>query len=168
MIEQLKIQKLTLLENNPRKISREQLQKLKESLTSDPTFLEKRPVLVNRVIEEKEVLEDGTEFFHYKYIVYAGNQRVRAAKALGWKMIPCLVDYNIDKELMKSRAIKDNKSVGSWDYDILANDFELTDLVEWGFTTDELMGCVDILKGEEPKKEKEKKEKTCPRCGEIL
>ena len=135
MTENISISSLTLLDKNPRKISRDQMEKLKESLKEDPEFLEDRPVLVNNI--------DG------KHIVFAGNQRVRAAKALGWKEIPCKVRKNLSEKTMRSRTIKDNKSVGSWDYDILANEYEIDNLIDWGFTPEELSIDIDVIDGSE-------------------
>jgi len=34
-----------------------------------------------------------------------------------------------------------NKNVGEWDWDALANYFDVGELTEWGFTDDELTGC---------------------------
>ena len=98
MIENIKIKDLFLLERNPRKISKSQMVKLQESLIKDPGFLDSRPVLVNR--------RDGAN------IVYGGNQRVRAAKSLKWKEIPCSVEIDLSDELMASRVIKDNQTYG--------------------------------------------------------
>ena len=109
------------------------MQKLCESLTDDPDFLQKRPVLVNLVDS--------------KYNVYGGNQRVRAAKQLGWKTIPCDVDENLSEKLMKDRVIKDNKTFGDFDYDLLANEYEIPDLLKAGFTPNEL--AIDIKTIEE-------------------
>lgn len=123
-IQEISITKLHLLEKNPRRISKEQMDKLVESLENDPDFLLKRPVLVN--------LKDG------KHQVYAGNQRVMAAKKLKWKTIPCIIDVDLDDSLMKSRIIKDNKTFGEFDFDILANEWDLENLTKWGFTENEL------------------------------
>jgi len=35
--------------------------------------------------------------------------------------------------------IRLNKNTGSWDFDILANEFELPDLFEWGFSESNLI-----------------------------
>lgn len=147
-IEELDIKKLSLLENNPRRISKEQMKKLCDSLEGDPGFLSKRPILVNRV--------DG------KLSVYAGNQRVRAAKKLKWKKVPCIVEDNLDKELVKSRVIKDNQTYGEFDYDILANEWDTELLIDAGMTEEQLSfdpievidsdGENDVL---EPKDDKE-------------
>lgn len=139
MIKQIPIKELTLLERNPRKITKQAMEKLCDSLKSDPEFLQKRPILVNAI--------DG------RLEVYAGNQRVRAAKKLGWKEVPCIVDENLDAETLKSRVIKDNLSAGAWDYDILANEYEIGDLLEWGFDQNDfdidMESMPDKLDGEE-------------------
>lgn len=134
-IKKISISKLSLLENNPRKINGDQMQKLVESLESDPDFFNKRPCLVND--------KDG------KLIVYAGNQRIRAAKKLKWKEVPCIVDQNLDEELMKDRIVKDNKTYGEFDYDILANEFDLDKLIAAGFTHEELQLDVEDLGSQE-------------------
>lgn len=136
MIKQIPIKDLTLLERNPRKITKQAMDKLCESLKSDPEFLQKRPILVNAI--------DG------RLEVYAGNQRVRAAKKLGWKEVPCIVDENLDAETLKSRVIKDNLSSGDWDYDILANEYEIGDLLEWGFEPEDFDVDIETIEGKEP------------------
>jgi DNA modification methylase len=130
-IKKVPISKLSLLERNPRKISGDQMQKLVESLQSDPDFFNNRPCLVNE--------KDG------KLIVYAGNQRIRAAKKLKWKEVPCIVEQNLDDELMKDRIVKDNKTYGEFDYDILANEFDLDKLIAAGFTHEELQLDIEDL-----------------------
>lgn len=123
-ITNIPIKDLTLLKQNPRTITAEQMEKLQKSLTNDPDFLWKRPILVNHT-------ED-------KHIVYAGNQRVRAAKKLKWKEIPCIVDVNLSNEVMQDRVIKDNKTFGTFDYEMLANEFDIEKLLDAGFTPEEL------------------------------
>lgn len=139
MIQEIKITNLTLLEKNPRRISEKQFQKLCKSLQDDPNFLNKRPVLVNKV---NDVLQ-----------VYAGNQRVKAAKKLKWKTIPCDVDEDLDENVMRSRIIKDNKQFGEFDWDILANEWEMADLIDYGFTADELVGAVQDIDTKETEEE---------------
>lgn len=122
--EYIPIKQLTLLENNPRRINNDQMEKLRTSLQEDPSFFDARPCLVNRV--------------HKVLTVYAGNQRVRAAKKLGWKEVPCIIDDDLDEQLMKSRIIKDNKTYGEFDWDILANEWDMEMLLTAGFTEEEL------------------------------
>lgn len=125
-IKNIKISKLTLLEKNPRRISKEQMQKLEKSLIEDPDFLKCRPILVND--------SDG------QLQVYAGNQRVRAAKKLKWKEVPCIVKKDLDPKVMKARTIKDNKTYGEFDFDMLANEWDIDILKDAGFCDYELPG----------------------------
>ncbi len=149
-IQKVSISKLKLLENNPRKITKEKFEELCKSIDDDPDFLWKRPCLVNQRKNEM--------------IVYAGNQRVRAAEKLGWTEIPCIIDKNLSKKLMQKRIIRDNKSSGEWDYDILANEWDYDILEEAGFTAEELTGSV-VADSESTEGKKQEKKTTCPHCG---
>jgi DNA modification methylase len=124
MLKELPISKLILLEKNPRRISQQQMDKLQKSIQDDPNFLICRPVLVNKVDD--------------KFLVYAGNQRVRAAKKLGWKKIQCNIDENLTEEKVKQRVIKDNKTYGEFDFDILANEWDVDLLKDCGFIDSEI------------------------------
>jgi hypothetical protein len=88
---------------------------------------------------------------------------VRAAKALGWKEIICDVELNIPDEIMKKRAITDNKTFGEWDYEILANEWNVELLMDCGFTALEIQSSNNLYK--EEKEDKPKKQKECPNCG---
>jgi ParB/RepB/Spo0J family partition protein len=154
-IQTLPISKLTLLDKNPRKITKEQFENLIKSIDADPEFLQRRPLLVNYT--------DG------RHIVYAGNQRLRAAKKLGWKEISVIVDVDLDEEIMRARSIKDNNTFGEFDFDMLANEYEVEFLLECGFDLEDL-GETKIPEIEEieEKEEKEKEPKKCPNCGHHL
>lgn len=163
MIEYVQVSRLKLLQKNPRRIDKPQFEKLCKSLKYDPDFLICRPILVKRHQGE--------------LIVYAGNQRVMAAKKLGWKTIPCEISDNISDEQMQSRIIKDNAHYGQWDFDLLADNFDIDMLLDCGISENLLIGNhpeKDILEKEkieelgitEPGTEvADKKKKTCPECG---
>ena len=111
----LKFSDLVFLEDNPRTIKKENLERLAERIKSDPTFFENRSCLVN--------FTDG------KYVCYAGFQRAHAAaKILKWKEIPCSVENDVPEKLMRKRAIVDNTHDGDWDAHVLGN---------WEFEQDE-------------------------------
>jgi 3'-phosphoadenosine 5'-phosphosulfate sulfotransferase (PAPS reductase)/FAD synthetase len=42
-------------------------------------------------------------------------------------------DRLLTPEEVKEYCVRSNKNTGEWDFDILANEFELLDLVDWGF-----------------------------------
>ncbi len=76
--------------------------------------------------------------------------------------IPCVV-LDINKEEEKELNIRLNKNTGSFDIDILANQFEIVDLLKWGFKDVELGMNIDkieevsteaIITIKEPDKEK--------------
>ena len=145
-IQHIQISDLTLLDRNPRKMTDPQYKKLLKSLQDDPEFLDCRPILCNRI---------GDMLY-----VYAGNQRVQAAKKLGWKQVPCIIDDNIDSDILSQRIIIDNAHYGSWDYDILSSDYEIVDLLNAGLTEFNL----DIGLGDDIPPKKEKKPKLCDKC----
>lgn len=150
-IQSIPIKKLTLLERNPRKITADQMAKLCNSLEQDPDFFNSRPCLANEG-------EDGT------LTVYAGNQRVRAAKKLKWTHVPCIIEKGLSEDVMKERVIRDNAHYGSWDWDILGNEWEVDILLRAGLTESELQINVPDVPDEE-ENEKAAKKKCCPNCG---
>ena len=157
--ELIKISRLKLLEKNPRRITKEQMDKLCRSIENDPTFIECRPVLVNCIYIEDE------PYLH----VYAGNQRVRAAKKLGMKEIPCIVEYDLSEEVIKKRIIQDNKTYGEFDFDELANMWDIELLIECGFKPEELLGSLSNISDDaRVEKSKEEEKKVCETCGKKL
>mgnify|MGYP005990716539 CR=1 FL=1 len=111
--------KLKTHPSNPRFIRKEKLESLKRSITEDPDYMQHRALLVNPQME-----------------VFAGNQRLRACIALGWKEVPCYV-LDLDEEKQRRWMIKDNASAGEWDQDMLANDgWDAEQLQEWGVPID--------------------------------
>jgi ParB-like chromosome segregation protein Spo0J len=149
-IEYVKIKNLKLDSKNPRKITKDAFKELCSSIERDPKFLECRPILVYE--EEGEL------------IVYAGNQRVRAAKQLDMPQVPCIIEkkYLLTDEIIRQRIIIDNRHAGVFDYDELANSWDLNELLLLGFDPKEFDICLD------EKEKKKKKVDTCPHCGKDL
>lgn len=117
-VEYIDVNKLTLLENNPRQISKENFEKLKKSIKDNPYYFEARPIICS----------DRTK----KIVILAGNQRYKASKDLGLKQVPCIILHNLTEQKEKEIVIRDNVELGDWDYDLLANNWEVEDLQEWG------------------------------------
>lgn len=115
-----KISELKHPKYNPRQISEKDFKHLCKSLE---TFAAVEPAVINT--------HKGREG-----IIIGGNQRIRAAQALGWDEYPC---YEIELEPKKERElnIRLNKNTGEWDMDLLANNFDVGDLVDWGFNDED-------------------------------
>ena len=110
--------KLKSLDKNPRKIDTLQFEKLCNNIQNDPEFFTLRPCLVTPK-------ED-------KFIIYAGNQRFKAAKKLGWKEIPCIIS-NESENIIKNRTILDNIHHGEFDIDCLLESYNPIELIDLGF-----------------------------------
>ena len=130
-IVQKDINVLISAEYNPRQLKKEQYQNIKDSLER---FGFVDPIIINKNKDRKN-------------IIIGGHQRIRVAKDLKLKQIPCIeLDLPLDKE--RELNIRLNKNVGEWDYDILANLFDVESLIEWGFTEEELVGFAPELEKE--------------------
>lgn len=131
---QLNEGQLDWLPRNPRSWTQTDIDRTKRSLEEDTDFMQDRPLLAVPG-PEKGI-----------FIVFAGNLRLTAARALGWPGAPVVVYHpegiaKEDRETIRRRALKDNGSFGSWDTEILAN--------EWEFETWDLeaMGIPDWITG---------------------
>ena len=136
--EQLKtteksITELKDAEYNPRELTKKQHEDLKKSLQR---FGMVEPILIN---SHKDRLN----------IVIGGHQRLKIWAELGNKTIPC-IELNLPLEKEKELNIRLNKNGGQWDWDLLANNFDGTNLVNWGFDADEIFKDLEEEKEEEP------------------
>ena len=113
---------LDWLPRNPRTWTKEDVERTAKSIAEDPDFLEDRPVLAIP-------FQDG------KYIVFGGNLRREGSKDAGRKDVPAVVyvpESDDDRTTILRRAMKDNGSFGSWDFDELANTWDDLPLADWG------------------------------------
>lgn len=65
-------------------------------------------------------------------IVLGGNMRLKACKEAGLKEVPVIKASDLNEEQQKQFIIKDNVGYGEWDWDMLANEWDAEELVEWG------------------------------------
>ena len=116
IIEKKKIADLKPAPYNPRSSNKRQEQNLKDSLTK---FGVVEPIIFNK--------QTG-------YIV-GGHFRVRELKKLGFKEVECVI-VDLSEEDERELNIRLNANTGSWDMDILANNFDIPELKEWGLELD--------------------------------
>ena len=109
---------------NPRFIKDDRFAKLKQSISDNPEMLALREVLAYKTTEGK-------------LVVIGGNMRLRACKELKIKEIPTKVlpTETLPKHL-RAYIIKDNVGFGSNDFELLANEWELDELEEFGMIVD--------------------------------
>ena len=132
-IVERKIKDLIRAEYNPRELTKDQYNQLKDSLL--------RFGVVDPVIVNKHPDRDN--------IIIGGHQRSKVWEDMGNSTIPT-VELNLTLEKEKELNVRLNKNTGQFDMDMLANHFETEDLIEWGFDEKELVGFDDVeLEAEE-------------------
>jgi len=131
-IEKRLIKDLKPAEYNPRQSTQKQETKLKESLEK---FGVVEPIIVNENEDRKN-------------IIVGGHFRVRELKKLGYKEVDCvLVNLSIQDE--KELNIRLNANTGEWDFNILANNFELEEINDWGLEVPDMNIEVEELQAKE-------------------
>jgi hypothetical protein len=104
---------------NPRFIRDERYKALQKSIADFPAMLELRELIVFPF--------DGI------YVTIAGNMRYRAMKDAEYKQCPCKVlPEETTAEILREIAIKDNIPFGNDDAQELANNWDISELVNWG------------------------------------
>lgn len=147
-IEKRKISDLKHFEKNPRIANKENLKKLNESIKSIGMA---QPINITS-----------------NNVVLSGNMRLEVLKQQGVKEVEVYVpDTELTEEQQKEIVIRMNSNIaGDWDYDMLANEWEVEDLQDWGL---EIRGFENIeIEDEEVEATPIKKELCkCPSCGYI-
>jgi len=112
----VKISDLKFAEYNPRKLSEKQHEDIQKSLT-EFGFVD--PIIVNKNKDRENV-------------IIGGHQRVKVWGAMGESEVPVIyLDLILDKE--RELNIRLNKNTGEWDWEILQAEFEIPELLDWGF-----------------------------------
>ena len=128
-MQKFKISEIKLNPNNPRLIKDDKFEKLVKSIKEFPEMLDIRPIVVNKDM-----------------VILGGNMRFKACKAAGLKEISVIVADKLTEEQQREFLIKDNTSGGEWDFELLANEWDVEQLEDWG---------LDMPKGKEDKEEGE-------------
>lgn len=114
-IQVVKIKDIKSNPNNPRVIKDDKFQKLCESIKAFPKMLELRPIVVNDDM-----------------VVLGGNMRLKALKHLGLTEAPIIKASDLTDDQQRQFIIKDNAGFGEWDWGMLANEWDVDELAEWG------------------------------------
>ena len=130
--EIVKIKEVKANPSNPRVIKNDKFKKLVNSIKEFPQMLEIRPIVVN---EEN--------------IVLGGNMRLKACKEAGLKEVHIIKASNLTEEQQREFIVKDNVGFGEWDWDLLANDWDVDKLDEWGLDLPSDVFAKEELEAEE-------------------
>jgi hypothetical protein len=113
--QKVKISEVKANPNNPRLIKDDKFKKLVKSIQEFPEMLSLRPIVVNADM-----------------IVLGGNMRLKACKEAGLKEVDIIKADDLTEEQQKQFIIKDNVGFGEWDWEMIANEWDAEDLLEWG------------------------------------
>jgi len=128
------VKDIKLNPSNPRIIKDDKFKKLVKSLKEFPEMAKVRPVVID---------EDN--------MILGGNMRFKAMLEAGWTDIPVTKVKGWTEEQKREFVVKDNLGYGEWDYDVLANDYDLEQLDEWGMDiADDLLPQKEIEEDEAP------------------
>lgn len=129
--------------DNPRIIRDDKFRQLVQSLTDFPEMLEARPIVLNP-----------------DHMVLGGNMRLKACIEAKIPIVPVYV-ASWDEVKQKQFIIKDNIGYGEWDWDMLANEWDASELNEWG---------LDVWQPEETEETNEviNEPKPCKHCEKMI
>lgn len=116
-VKKVKISEIKTNPKNPRLIKDDKFRKLVKSIQEFPQMLELRPIVVDE-----------------NNIVLGGNMRLKACIEVGLKEIYIVKAEDLTEEQKDEFIVKDNVGFGDWDWDLLANEWDVEKLDEWGLT----------------------------------
>ena len=120
------IKKIKPNPSNHRTIKDSKFIQLVKSIKDFPEMLQLRPIVVD---------SDN--------IVLGGNMRLKACIEAGLKEVPIIVASELNEEQQKEFIIKDNVGFGEWDWETLANEWEIEQLSDWGLDLPIQMDAVE-------------------------
>ena len=146
-IKKIKVSELKENPSNPRRLTEKGLKDLEKSILK---FGIAEPLVVNT-----------------DYMICGGHGRKKILEQLNIKEVDCyLPDKLLSKKQFDELGIRLNKNIaGEFNFDTLANEFEIDELIEWGFEEFEF-GMGNNEKNNEKEFDEDIETKNeCPKCG---
>jgi hypothetical protein len=164
-IENVKLSQIKANKSNPRVIKDHKFHKLVKSLLVLPKMLELRPIVVS---SDMTILGGNMRFRALQHIAkLPEDERIKILESSNeynikkdsdkeklkayWNVfcdspiVPIVKANELSDAEQKEFIIKDNASFGEWDFDCLANEWDVADLNDWGVD----LPTFDIDEGEE-------------------
>ena len=138
------------LPKNPRFIRDERFKKLCNSIRDFPEAMKARGIVVDE-----------------SFTVLGGNMRLRACKELGMKEIPAAWVHRLTGLTVEQKrrfVLIDNFQAGENDFNLLANEWDIGELIIAGFDEKELADLA-VDDDADDANGKDKPENECPKCG---
>lgn len=126
-LKKLKVSQLIEWDKNPRQLTEKGLSDLRKSIER---FGIAEPIICNT-----------------DYVICGGHGRLKILQQLNIKEVDCyLPEKKLTTKQFEELNIRLNKNIaGEFDFDLLANNFELPDLLEYGFNERELSISVEEI-----------------------
>ena|ERR1044072_515274 len=140
-----KLDKLVHNDKNPRYIKSKKHKELVKSLQEFPEMKEIREIVVDENL-----------------LILAGDKRCYALEELQYEDVKVKQVFGLTDAQKRRFIIVDNAHSGDWDSDILANEWDMDELTDWG--ADFKFGGGDTG-DEKDKGDHQPHDVTCPNCG---
>lgn len=149
-IRKVNLSAIKLNPDNPRTISDAEMVRLVKSITDFPEMMSLREIVVDETMT-----------------VLGGNMRALALRKIGEKECTAKIVRGLTDDQKRQFVIKDNGSMGEWDFDLLANNWSDLPLDDWGVDLpSDWANSLDMDSMPEAGSGEEKKKETiCPKCG---
>lgn len=145
-----KLSNLKHSDSNPRLIKRPRHEQLKKSLQEFPEM---------KLLREIVVDED--------LVILAGDKRTYALEELGYEDVTVKQVFGLTDKQKREFIIKDNDHNGDWDPDIIANEWDVDELADWGVPKFKLPGA-DADKEDVNFEAEKTHDVTCPNCSFVF
>ena len=145
----MKISEIKVNPNNPRILKDDKFKKLVKSISEFPKMMSLRPIIID---------SDN--------MVLGGNMRLKALQELKFKDVPdewVKRAEDLTEDEKQRFIISDNVGFGEWDWDILANEWDVEQLADWGLDLP-ISGQLPEFNGDS-KPKGEHNTQICPKCG---
>ena len=126
----MKLSELKINPNNPQTF--DDISKLEDSIRNFPKMMKLRPMVYDPVLK----------------VVLGGNKRLVCLQNMGYKEIPddwAISADDLTEEEKKRFVIADNVGFGTWDIEMLQNDYDSEELKEWGLEIETDINDVDVI-----------------------
>jgi ParB-like chromosome segregation protein Spo0J len=134
----VKVDKIKSNPKNPRLIKDDKFKKLVKSIKDFPEMESVRPIVVNKDM-----------------VILGGNMRYKAMIECGYKEVNVeVVDWSEQKQ--NEFIIKDNVGFGEWEWEMVANEWDMEQLEDWGLNLPILNSSVNLDDFFEESKEDDK------------